>query len=160
MATGVKELKLWQEAVALGGDVIRLVRQSARRETKSFSDRLMHAAVAVATGVADGHARYEPLEQRRSYLAARRALAELETHLAIARHAELVPAAAVAQLTGRAATVGRLLGGYLAYIERQLATQLTTQPIAPPAARPPSPPLSLPPTPPSGAPAAASPVPP
>jgi four helix bundle protein len=126
MATGVKELKLWQESVALGGDVIRLVRQSARRETKSFSDRLMHAAVAVATGVADGHARYEPLEQRRCYLGARRALAELETHLAIARHAELVPAATVAQLSGRAATVGRLLGGYLSYIERQLGTAPAT----------------------------------
>jgi four helix bundle protein len=144
MASGVKELKLWQESVALGGDVIRLVRQTARRETKSFSDRIMHAAAAVATGVADGYARYEPLEQRRCYLGARRALAELETHLAIARHAELIPPAAVAQLSGRASTVARLLGGYLSYIDRQLGSPTATEGTAP-AATAPRPPLHPPP---------------
>jgi len=130
MATGVKDLKLWQEAVSLGGDVVRLVRQTARRETKTFTDQLMHAAVAVATSIADGYGSYEPAEQRHAYLAARQFLTELETQLAIARHAELLPAATLAQLSGRVATVGRLLGGYVTYVERQLAAA----PPAPPAA--------------------------
>src|SRR5215213_4005942 len=38
MATGVKELKLWQEAVALAGEVVRVARTAARRETKAFTD--------------------------------------------------------------------------------------------------------------------------
>jgi len=123
MATGVKELKLWQEAVALAGEVVRLVRQLGRRETKTFTDRLMHAAVAVATAIADGYGRYDSGEQRRLYLDARRAMAELETHLAVARHAGIIPPATLAQLSGRTSTVARLLSGYLTYIDRQIAAE-------------------------------------
>jgi len=118
MATGVKELKLWQEAVALAGEVVRLVRQLGRRETKTFTDRLMHTAVAVAAAVADGYGRYESGEQRRLYLSARRSLAELETHLAV-----IIPPPTLAQLSGRISTVARLLSGYLSYIDRQLAAE-------------------------------------
>ena len=119
MGTGVKELKLWQEAVALAGEVVRAARGGARRETKVFTDRLIQSAVAVATHVAEGYAREEVAEERRLYQQARRALAELETHLAVARHAGVVPAAVLAQLSPRTAAVGRLLAGYLAFIDRQ-----------------------------------------
>src|SRR5581483_8599167 len=34
MAGSLRDLKVWQEAVALGGEVLRVVRHSARRETK------------------------------------------------------------------------------------------------------------------------------
>ena len=57
MTTGVRELRLWQEAVALGGDVARLMRQSCRRETRALTDHITHTAVAVATSVADGYGR-------------------------------------------------------------------------------------------------------
>jgi four helix bundle protein len=119
MATGVKELKLWQEAVALAGEVVRVARTAARRETKSFTDRLIECAVAVATHVAEGYGGHEGGEERRLFQLARRSLAELETHLAVARHAGIIPAAVLAQLTPRTATVGRLLAGYLAFIDRQ-----------------------------------------
>ena len=119
MVTGVKELKLWQEAVALAGEVLKAARAGARRETKVFTDRLIQSAVAVATHVAEGYAREEVVEERRLYQQARRALAELETHLAVARHAGVVPAAVLAQLSPRTATVGRLLACYLAFIDRQ-----------------------------------------
>jgi four helix bundle protein len=119
MATGVKELKLWQEAVALAGEVLKAARAGSRRETKVFTDRLIQCGVAVATHVAEGYAREEVAEERRLYQQARRALAELETHLAVARHAGVIPAAALAQLSPRATAVGRLLAGYLAFIDRQ-----------------------------------------
>ena len=35
MSTGLRELRVWQEAVSLAGDVIRAVRPTIRRETKS-----------------------------------------------------------------------------------------------------------------------------
>ena len=119
MGSGVKELKLWQEAVALAGEVLKAARAGSRRETKVFTDRLMQSAVAVATHVAEGYGREEVAEERRLYQQARRALAELETHLAVARHAGVVPAAVLAQLAPRTAAVGRLLAGYLAFIDRQ-----------------------------------------
>ena len=39
MASGVRELRVWQEAVALAGEVVRAARQGARRETKALSRR-------------------------------------------------------------------------------------------------------------------------
>ena len=120
MAATVKELKVWQEAVTLAGEVIRVMRQSARRETKAFTDQVGLTAVVIATGIADGYARYDAAEQRDAFRQARRALSQLETQLAIARHAGLLPPAALSQISARCQVVGRLLGGYVAYVERQV----------------------------------------
>jgi four helix bundle protein len=136
MANGVKDLKVWQESVALAGDVVRAVKQSTRRETKIFTDQLMSVAVAVGANIAHGYATYGADEQRIAYQEARRSLLELETRLAIAKHAGLIQSATMAQLVGRLTTVGRLLSGYVAYIDRQLAdtgrpiSSLTTGAIA------------------------------
>jgi four helix bundle protein len=121
MSSGVKDLKVWQEAVALAGDVVRAARQATRRETKSFTDPLMQSAVAVACWIAHGYASFGAAEQRVAYQDARRALLDLETRLTIARLAGILQATTLAQLTGRIATVSRLLSGYVAYIDRQAA---------------------------------------
>ncbi|HWJ22605.1 MAG TPA: four helix bundle protein [Gemmatimonadaceae bacterium] len=123
MSTGVRELKLWQEAVALGGEVARHARQHARRETRAFTDQLLGTALAVATSVADGYGRPVATEQRDCYRRAKRFLAELETALAVARHADLVSPTALSQLSLRIASVNRLLAGYLAFIERQVIAE-------------------------------------
>lgn len=121
MSTGVRELRVWQESVGLAGDVIRAIRQGVRRETKSVSDGVMATAVAVATHIADGYARPTPPEQRESYQAAKRALLRLETELAVARHADLLPAGAFADFASRSGQVAKLLTGYLVYLDRQIA---------------------------------------
>ena len=123
MASGFKELKLWQEAVILGGEVIRAVRQENRREHKAFADVVMLESASVAALIADGQGRYESAEQQRCYRAARSALAALETRLAIARHGGIISATVLTRLNGQAAIVGRLLAGYLTYIERQIAAE-------------------------------------
>jgi four helix bundle protein len=121
MSTGVRELRVWQESVALAGDVIRAVRQGMRRETKSVSDSIMATALAIPSHIADGFARPTPPEQRDAYLAARRALLRLETELAIAKQADLLQAGSFTELTARSSQVARLLGGYVVYLDRQLA---------------------------------------
>lgn len=120
MAAGLRDLKVWQEAVALAGDVVRFLRQGARRETKIVSDQLMVTAVGVACHIADGYGRYTAPEQRQLYRAAKRDLLRLETELAVLRHADLLSAASHAELSHRIQLVTRLLGGYLVYLERQV----------------------------------------
>jgi four helix bundle protein len=120
MAASMRDLKVWQEAVALAGDIVRLVRQGSRRETKAVTDHLMITAVAVAEHLADGYARYTPTEQRQLYRAAKRALLRVETQLSVVRHADLINANAHAELLARIQIVQRLLGGYLVYLERQI----------------------------------------
>ena len=120
MSSGVRELRVWQESVSLAGDVIRALRQNVRRETKNVSDHVMTTAIAVGTHVAEGYGRHTVQEQRASYIAAKCALLRLETELAIARHAELIPAGSFTELTSRSSQVARLLAGYIVYLDRQI----------------------------------------
>lgn len=120
MTTGVKDLKLWQEAVGLGGDVLRLARTTSRRETRAYSDELIRSALAIGISIAEGYGQYDTLEQRSAYRAARRDLGTLETQLAIGRQGGVIPAGALTPIATRQAAVGRLLSGYLAYVERQV----------------------------------------
>lgn len=122
MSNGLRDLKVWQEAVALAGDVVRAMRQHNRRETRAVSDAIMASALATACEIAEGYGRYTAPEQRTCYQAARRALARLETQLAIITRADLLPAATLAELSQRIHSVSRLLGGYLVYLERQAST--------------------------------------
>ena len=119
MSNGIRELKVWQEAVALAGDVIRAMRQHGRRETRSVSDAIMASALSTACDIADGYGRYTAPEQRTCYLSARRALFRLESQLAAVSRADMLPPATLAALTQRIHSVARLLGGYLVYLERQ-----------------------------------------
>ena len=121
MSSGLRDLRVWQEAVALAADVVRAVRPSIRRETKVISDALMTTALSVASHIADGFARPSPAEQRESYLAAKRALLRLESEMAVARQAELVAAGAFGDFAARGGQVARLLTGYLVYLDRQIA---------------------------------------
>jgi four helix bundle protein len=123
MAGGVRDLKVWQEAVALGGELLRVVRHSARRETKTATDALIVTALAVACHIAEGYGRYTAPEQRQLYRAAKRDLLRLETQLAILRHADLLSIAAHGDLVKRTHNVARLLAGYLVYLERQRSSE-------------------------------------
>ena len=130
MAAAIRDLKLWQEAVALAGEVIRALRPANRREVKSVVEHVMATAIAVATHVADGYARYEASEQHELYTAAKRELLRLETHLALARRAELLTAERDAELSTRAQSVARLLVGYLAFLDRQIADRQASPALA------------------------------
>jgi four helix bundle protein len=124
MAAGIRDLKVWQEAVALGAEMVRVARQAARRETKVVTDQLMLSGLAVASTIADGYGRYTASEQRQLYRAAKRELLRLETLVAVARQADLLSTQTHAELSTRMQSVGRLLGGYLVYLERQLEKEV------------------------------------
>jgi four helix bundle protein len=120
MGAGLRDLRVWQECVALGADVIRALRQTNRREIKAITEHTMVTALLVAEHVAEGYGRYGAGEQRQLYRTAKRHLLRLETSLAIARQAELLSATSHAQLTARIQTVSRLLSGFLVYLDRQV----------------------------------------
>jgi four helix bundle protein len=125
MGLGLRDLRVWQEAVGLGAEVIRALRQTNRREIKAVTEHTMVTALLMAEHVAEGYGRYAPGEQRQLYRAAKRELLRLETSLAIARQADLVSAAHHAQLAARIQTVSRLLSGFLVYLDRQIGADRT-----------------------------------
>jgi four helix bundle protein len=121
MAATIRDLKVWQEAVALAADVVRAARQSARRESKPVTDQLVASALSAAATIAEGYGRFTPPEQRQLYRTAKRELLRLETHLAIARQADMLTVSVHAELSNRIQVVHRLLNGYLIYLERQVS---------------------------------------
>jgi four helix bundle protein len=131
MGLGLKDLRVWQEAVGLGADVIRGMRHTNRREIKAITEHTMVSAMLMAEHVAEGYGRYVPGEQRQLYRAAKRELLRLETLLAIARQADLLSATHHAQLASRIQTVGRLLSGFLVYLDRQIGVDRADAPAAP-----------------------------
>jgi four helix bundle protein len=131
MAASLRDLKIWQESVALAGDLTRALRQSTRRETKALTDRMMLTAVSIAEQIADGHSRYTTQEQREAYRGAKRDLLLVETQMAVARHADLIPSSAQSVLLDHVQALHRLLAGYLAYLDRQLTEEKADRPPAP-----------------------------
>jgi four helix bundle protein len=124
MGLGLKDLKVWQEAVGLASEVIRSLRQTNRREIKAITEHTMVTAMVMAEHVAEGYGRYAAGEQRQLYRTAKRDLLRLETALAVARQADLISAAHHAQLAARIQTVSRLLSGFLVYLDRQIGVEL------------------------------------
>ena len=64
------------------------------------------------------------MAQRDAFQSAREAAASLETSIAIARHAELLPLATCADLSARAASTSRIIAGYQLYLERQVSAEM------------------------------------
>ena len=118
MPSSVRELRVWQEAVATAGEIARIARKASRPETRMLVDLLVRCSVEVALAIARAHAKEAPPAQRDAFRLARDSAAALETGLAIARHAELFPLAACADLGAKASAVSRLVAGYLAYLDR------------------------------------------
>jgi four helix bundle protein len=116
---GVKDLRLYHEAVNLAAEVVRAARHAMRKERNSFLERLISTASALPETIAEGYGRNAVLDQQRLFEGAARTLSALETQLAIAKIADLLPGPVVTQCVGKAAVVGKLLTGYLSYIERQ-----------------------------------------
>jgi four helix bundle protein len=139
MPNGIRDLKLWQEAVTLASEALRALRHAGRRESRAVLERMALAATAIPEAIAEGYSHAEAVDQQRLFESARRNLSTFETQLAIARQAGVLPADTVAQLLSRLNAVGRLLAGYLTYVERQRSGDRDegVLRISPPAAAPP-----------------------
>ena len=120
MAGTTRETKVWQEAIGLAGDVIRVVRRVTRRETKAFTDALMLSASAAASAIAEAPTRPSPPEERECYVRARRSLVAVETQLAIARVSGIIPSSVHAQLAARVASLAQRVSNQLNHVDQRI----------------------------------------
>jgi four helix bundle protein len=118
MAGTPRETKVWQEAIGLAGDVIRVVRRATRRETKAFTDALMLSASAAASAIAEAPTRPTATEERDCYARAKRSLVTVETQLAIARVSGIIPSSVHAQLAARVASLTQRVSNQMNHLER------------------------------------------
>ena len=118
MAAPTKDTKVWQEAIGLAGDIVRVVRRATRRETKAFTDAMMLSSTAVASAIAEAPTRPTAGEERECYLRARRSLVAVETQLAIARVSGIIPSSVHAQLAARVASLSQRVSNHVNHVER------------------------------------------
>jgi four helix bundle protein len=118
MAASTRDTKVWQEAIGLAGDIIRVVRRVTRRETKAFTDALMLSSSAVASAIAEAPTRPTAPEERECYMRARRALITVETQLAIARVSGIISSSVHAQLGARVASLTQRVSNHINHVER------------------------------------------
>jgi four helix bundle protein len=104
-----RDLIVWQKAIRLAAEVYAVTRALPTEERFGLSQQLRRAATSVAANIAEGHAR----QVRRDYVQflaiARGSLAEVESHLEVARQSQLVTGDCIAEALRLSQEIGRML---------------------------------------------------
>lgn len=104
-----RDLLVWEQAIDLATAIYKSTRAWPKEEQYSLTQQARRAAVSIPANIAEGYGR----ESRGSYVQFLRisqgSLKELETHLIIARRAEIAKADQIEELLGQCESVGKLL---------------------------------------------------
>jgi four helix bundle protein len=112
-----KDLRAWQEAMALAEVTYRLVAILPNSERYELSAQMRRAAVSIPSNIAEGYAR----ESKGAYLQflriARGSLRELETQFLLSVRLELLDASTAEPALSQCDQVGRLLHGLIRSVD-------------------------------------------
>jgi four helix bundle protein len=116
-----RNLRVWQEAMALTIEVYRNTRSFPKHELYGLTQQIRRAAVSVPSNIAEGKGHYSDKEFSRFLFYARGSLLELQTQLLIAEHLEYLSNTDAQRLTVMADGVGRALSGLISSLREKLA---------------------------------------
>jgi four helix bundle protein len=113
-----RDLEVWRLSIDLVEHCYGVVKSLPASDRFTFGNQIIRAAVSIPANIAEGTRR-----PTRAYLnhvsIALGSQAELETHLEIVRRLKLTSAAQLSDADALARTVGRLLNGLHASLERR-----------------------------------------
>lgn len=112
-----RDLRAWQEALALAVDIDRLV-ASLPRGRAALADQLRRASGSVHANIAEGSGRSSRREYLRSLDFAKGSLLEVESNVAMIRAARLWSPSDVSAVELRIVRTGRLLDGLIASLRK------------------------------------------
>ena len=111
MAGDFTDLLVWQEAVALAGDMARLARVLRGAASWSAAEQIIRAAESVPANIAEGYGRGLGKDFVRFLRVAAASAAELESHLRVAEVTGRVPPARVTPLIARTRRIRAMIRG-------------------------------------------------
>jgi four helix bundle protein len=117
--TSYRDLKVWQQAMAVAKAVYELTSVFPKTEIYALSSQLQRAAVSIPSNIAEGHARQSPGDFARYLSIAMGSAAELETQLLLAQELGYTTPERVSKLLESSAEVGRMLRG----LQKSLGTR-------------------------------------
>jgi four helix bundle protein len=83
-----RELLIWQKGIALVKEIYILTRKLPKMEKFTLVDQMHRSAISIPSNIAEGQARQHPKEFRQFLFMALGSLAELDTHLVVAKELE------------------------------------------------------------------------
>ena len=113
MSSSFRDLRVWQEAMKLAGEIYRITASFPRHELYGLSQQMRRAAVSVPSNIAEGKGHRSNKGFANFLFHARGSLLELETQVEIARDLDYVPGENAKHLLGQTKTVGRSLTGLI-----------------------------------------------
>lgn len=121
-----RDLLVWQKGVDLVVDCYHVAEQFPTSETYGLTSQLQRAAVSIPANVAEGAARQHTPEYIQHLAIAVGSLAELETHIEIAKRLHYITAQEAERLYAETSEVNRMLCGLQSSLRRKL-TPATSQ---------------------------------
>ena len=109
--TNYKDLEVWQRSMELVVACYKITESFPKKETFGLASQLQRAAVSIAANISEGHARQHTKEFLQSLSIAYGSLAELETHIEIAKRLGYIAADTAVELIDKTSTIGRMLNG-------------------------------------------------
>jgi four helix bundle protein len=103
------ELQVWRVAMDLAVEVHRLSARLPKQERKGLADQMRRAASSVPANIAEGNARHHRREYLHFLSIAEGSLAELQTHLELARRLMYLSTRELAFALHYQRRVGRML---------------------------------------------------
>jgi four helix bundle protein len=116
-----RDLRVWQEAMALTAEVYKSTASFPKHELYGLSQQIRRAAVSVPSNIAEGKGHYSDKEFSRFLFHARGSLLELQTQLLIAEQLQYLSKEDGQRLTAMAEGVGRALSGLITSLRREAA---------------------------------------
>src|SRR3954470_3058661 len=110
---GFRQLRVWQGAKELAVLIYRSTESGPLSRDFGLRDQIRRAAISIPSNIAEGDERDTNRDSVRFLYIAKGSLAELRTQLEIAHDVGSLPPETHAQLEGKCAELGRMLGSLI-----------------------------------------------
>ena len=104
-----RDLRVWQDAIALAETCYRLTGQFPRDELFGLTSQIRRAAASISANIAEGHGRENTGSFIQSLRIAQGSLKELETHLILAERVSILAKSDMETVLGRCESLGKMV---------------------------------------------------
>jgi len=114
-----RDLRVWQEAMALAEKCYRLTKEFPRDELYGMTSQIRRSAASVPANIAEGYGRGNRGEYIQFLRVAQGSLKELETHVLLSERVRLAPAPAFQPVLEQCEVVGKMMLGLIRSLQRK-----------------------------------------
>lgn len=113
MIASYKDLKVWQEAMALAEGAHRVTARLPRSQVGALAEQIFRSAISVPANIAEGYGRKSTSSYVQFLKIARGSLNELETQILLAQRLRLVDSTQIETLLSRVEAISKMLNGLI-----------------------------------------------